>query len=140
MNAVTLTSSFPATVQPGIPKLTETPEGWTRAPLGRFLKEVRRPIKMVDDQTYKLVTVKRARGGVVDRGSFLGRDVLVKSQFRIEGGDFLISKRQIVHGACGLVPDQLAGSIVSNEYAVLNGNGDIDICLLYTSPSPRDRG
>ena len=130
MNAVSLTSSFPATVQPGIPKLGETPTGWTRAPLGRFLREIRRPIKMADDETYKLVTVKRARGGVVDRGSFLGRDVLVKSQFKIEAGDFLISKRQIVHGACGLVPEKLSGSIVSNEYAVLNGNDGIDTTFL----------
>lgn len=130
MNAVTLTSSFPATVQPGIPNLGETPTGWIKAPLGQFLREVRRPIKMEDDETYKLVTVKRARGGVVDRGSFLGRDVLVKSQFKIEAGDFLISKRQIVHGACGLVPNHLAGSIVSNEYAVLNGNDAIDTTFL----------
>jgi len=130
MNAVSLTSSFPATVQPGIPKLGETPTGWTRAPLGQYLKEVRRPIKMADDEIYKLVTVKRARGGVVDRGSFLGRDVLVKSQFEIEAGDFLISKRQIVHGACGLVPKKLAGSIVSNEYAVLNGSDGIDTTFL----------
>ena len=130
MNAVTLTSSFPATVQPGIPKLGEKPEGWTRAPLGRFLKEVRRPIKMVDDHEYRLVTVKRARGGVVDRGTFLGRDVLVKSQFLLEPGDFLISKRQIVHGACGLVPEALGGAVVSNEYAVLNGSDDIDLDFL----------
>jgi len=130
MNAVTLTSSFPATVQPGIPKLGEKPDGWTRAPLGQFLREVRRPLKMVDDQEYRLVTVKRARGGVVDRGRFFGRDVLVKSQFTIEPGDFLISKRQIVHGACGLVQEELGGSIVSNEYAVLNGNDEIDLNFL----------
>lgn len=130
MNAVTLASSFPATVQPGIPKLGSKPDGWTRAPLGRFLREVRRPLKMNDDDEYHLVTVKRARGGVVDRGEFQGRDVLVKSQFLIEPGDFLISKRQIVHGACGLVPEDLGGSIVSNEYAVLNGNDEIDLIFL----------
>jgi type I restriction enzyme S subunit len=85
---------------------------------------------MQDDQSYRLVTVKRARGGVVDRGEFLGRDVLVKTQFLIEPGDFLISKRQIVHGACGLVPDEQGGAIVSNEYSVLNGNGEIDLSFL----------
>ena len=31
----------------------------------------------------------------------------------------MISKRQIVHNACGLVPGSLHGSIVSNEYSVL---------------------
>ncbi len=50
-----------------------------------------------------------------------GKDISVKSQFYIKEGDFLISKRQIVHGACGLVPKELSGSIVSNEYCVLTG-------------------
>lgn len=130
MNAVTLTSAFPATVQPGIPKLGEKPEGWIRAPLGRFLHEVRRPIKMADEERYRLVTVKRARGGVIERDCLLGKEISVKSQFLLEPGDFLISKRQIVHGACGLVPEDLAGSIVSNEYAVLDGSDEIDLRFL----------
>ena len=130
MNAVTLTSAFPTTVQPGIPKLGEKPEGWIRAPLGRFLREVRRPIKMADEARYRLVTVKRARGGVVERDRLLGKEISVKSQFLLEPGDFLISKRQIVHGACGLVPEDLAGSIVSNEYAVLDGTNEIDLRFL----------
>jgi type I restriction enzyme, S subunit len=58
-----------------------------------------------------------------------GRDISVKSQFEIKHGDFLISKRQIVHGACGLVPAGLDGSIVSNEYSILRGNDKI--CLQF---------
>ena len=50
----------------------------------------------------------------------------MKSQFRIEEGDFLISKRQIVHGACGTVPPDLGGAIVSNEYAVLRTRTTLD--------------
>lgn len=65
-----------------------------------------------------LVTVKRSRGGVVRREHLKGRDISVKSQFYIKEGDFLISKRQIVHGACGIVPRNLNDSIVSNEYSV----------------------
>ncbi|WP_166485502.1 restriction endonuclease subunit S [Ruegeria sp. TM1040] len=85
---------------------------------------------MADNEAYRLVTVKRARGGVVERGTLDGREISVKSQFIVEGGDFLISKRQIVHGACGLVPQELAGSVVSNEYSVLNSNGNIDLQFL----------
>ncbi len=48
-----------------------------------------------------------------------GREILVKSQFLVRANDFLISKRQIVHNACGLVPEELDGSVVSNEYSVL---------------------
>lgn len=85
---------------------------------------------MVDADSYRLVTVKRARGGVVERGIFRGGEISVKSQFEIREGDFLISKRQIVHGACGIVPADLSGSIVSNEYAVLTPTAGLDLRFL----------
>ena len=75
-------------------------------------------LKMDDEATYELITVKRGFGGVKSRGHFKGKDVLVKSQFTIHKGEFVISKRQIVHGACGLVPEELDGAVVSNEYNV----------------------
>lgn len=74
---------------------------------------------MLDDSEYSLVTVKRRYGGVVLRGMFKGKSIKVKSQFFLKENDFLISKRQIVHCACGIVPAELDGSIVSNEYSVL---------------------
>lgn len=78
-----------------------------------------RPTDLKDDQEYDLVTVKRSRGGIERRSHLLGRQISVKSQFLLEEGDFLISKRQIVHGACAVVPAEFSGSIVSNEYSVL---------------------
>ncbi|MDH5922804.1 restriction endonuclease subunit S [Vibrio splendidus] len=75
-------------------------------------------LKMGDEETYELITVKRGFGGVKSRGHFKGKDVLVKNQFNIHENEFVISKRQIVHGACGLVPSELDGAIVSNEYNV----------------------
>ncbi len=91
---------------------------------------------MQDDKEYDLVTVKRGRGGVVKRERKRGADISVKTQFEVKAGDFLISKRQIVHGACGLVPPALEGSTVSNEYAVLRSRGAIDLEFLkYLSHS-----
>lgn len=127
MSVVKKSSAYPSTVQPGIPKLGALPESWTRAPLSEHLFEERRPMKMADDIEYDLVTVKRGRGGVVRRETKRGGEISVKSQFIVKGGDFLISKRQIVHGACGLVPNKLSGSIVSNEYSVLRGKPTIDL-------------
>ncbi|MFA0012604.1 restriction endonuclease subunit S [Vibrio lentus] len=75
-------------------------------------------LNMGDEETYELITVKRGFGGVTSRGYFKGKDVLVKNQFTIHESEFVISKRQIVHGACGLVPSELEGAIVSNEYNV----------------------
>ena len=121
---------FPPSVQPGIPGLPPTPDGWHREPLGQHLREVRRPVALQAEQTYSLVTVKRSRGGVVLREVLSGREVKTPSQFYVRTGDFLISKRQIVHGACGVVPAGLDGAVVSNEYAVLNSDGAIDLRFL----------
>lgn len=130
MTLVSKASAFPKSVQAGIPRLGRCPEGWTREPLARHLVENLRPVKLSNDAEYDLVTVKRSRGGVVRREHLKGRDISVKSQFLLHEGDFLISKRQIVHGACGLVPADLAGSIVSNEYAVLGTKPTIDLNFL----------
>ena len=81
--------SYPESVQPGIPKLFATPDGWSRVPLGKFLTEVKRPVKMDDSHLYKLVTVKRSRGGAEERSMMYGRDIKVKSQFYVEPRIFL---------------------------------------------------
>ena len=98
---------------------------WEQRKLGELLSEVKRPIKMNDDECYELVTVKRRNEGIVSRGIFQGKDVLVKSQFQIKTGDYLISKRQVVHGANGIVPRNLNNAIVSNEYLVSIGNKNV---------------
>lgn len=127
---------YPASVQPGIPSLPATPAGWQRVSLGRHLNEVRRPAPLNPEGIYRLVTVKRSRGGVELRESLTGREIKTPTQFYVRTGDFLISKRQIVHGACGIVPAELDGAVVSNEYAVLNSDGQIDLRFLrYLSES-----
>jgi type I restriction enzyme S subunit len=127
---------FPISVQPGIPNLPPTPHGWSRTSLGEHLTEVRRPALLDAIDVYRLVTVKRSRGGVGLRALLPGSEIKTPSQFYVHSGDFLISKRQIVHGACGLVPPELDGAIVSNEYAVLNSKGQLDLRFLrYLSES-----
>lgn len=121
---------FPASVQPGIPTLPPAPAGWRRVQLRDHLREVRRPVALKDDESYTLVTVKRSRGGVALREVLRGNKVKTPTQFHVRAGDFLISKRQIVHGACGIVPPELDGAVVSNEYAVLNTDGEIDLRFL----------
>lgn len=91
-------------------------ESWAEERIGDVLAEKRRPIVLEDDQRYELITVKRRNEGVVSRGRLLGSDILVKNYAQLKAGDFVISKRQVVHGATGIVPPVLDGAIVSNEY------------------------
>ncbi len=111
-------------------------EAWEQKTIGAIVSIVERPIKLIDDEQYQLVTVKRRNDGVVSRGFLKGRDILVKSYFEIRAGDFLISKRQIVHGANGLVPKSLDKSVVSNEYLVVVSN-DIISSEFWTLISKR---
>ena len=94
------------------------PRDWASKKIGQWLKLAERSIVLQDEEEYQLVTVRRGFGGVDSRGSFLGKNVLVKNYFIVKTGDFIISKRQIAHGACGIVPPELDGAVVSNEYNV----------------------
>jgi type I restriction enzyme S subunit len=110
---------YPASVTPGIPKLGEKPDGWILTTFGEVLKVVKRKADIVNTAEYQLVTAKRSRGGIVPREKLLGKQIKTKTQFFIATNDFLISRRQIIHGACGVVPPELNGALVSNEYATL---------------------
>ncbi len=110
---------------------------WDVDTIGNVLQEVFRPVNLDNDTKYRLVTVKRRNGGIAERAILKGKDILVKSQFEVKAGDYVISKRQVVHGATGLVPHELDGSIVSNEYLVGQGTDKLNIeffALLSTLP------
>ncbi|MDH0711241.1 restriction endonuclease subunit S [Acinetobacter johnsonii] len=110
---------------------------WNIEVIGDVLQEVFRPINLDKETKYRLVTVKRRNGGIAERAILKGKDILVKSQFEVKAGDYIISKRQVVHGATGLVPPELDGSVVSNEYLVGQGTDKLNIgffALLSTLP------
>ncbi|QGQ22357.1 hypothetical protein F1728_06575 [Gimesia benthica] len=121
---------YPPSVQPGIPKLADPPNGWKRKKMADLLHIEKRSVRLEDDTEYQLVVAKRNRGGIEPRERLLGRDIKTPTQFEVRGGDFLISRRQIIHGACGVVPASLNGAIVSNEYSVCTVNGELDMTFL----------
>lgn len=94
------------------------PKDWKSQRMKQWLSLKERPVLLRDELSYQLVTVRRAFGGVDSRGKYYGKDVLVKNYFEVRQGDLLISKRQIAHGACGVVPEKLDCAVVSNEYNV----------------------
>ena len=112
--------------QEGIPAVGQSPDGWTQHALKDVLNVVERPAEICDEESYQLVTAKRYRGGIVPRERLRGDQIKTKTQFYVAAGDFLISKRQIIHGACGLVPPTLDGALVSNEYTCLQPSGLLD--------------
>ena len=111
---------------------------WEEKKIGEILSEVRRSIYLEDNERYQLVTVKRRNEGVVSRGYLFGKDILVKNYSQLKTDDYLISKRQIIHGANGIVPSELDNAIVSNEYLVVVSNNDVRtefLTLVSRTPS-----
>jgi type I restriction enzyme S subunit len=112
-------------------------EVWDEKAIGEVFCEKNRSITLEDHELYELVTVKRRNGGVVSRGCLKGKDILVKNYSQLKAGDYLISKRQVVHGATGIVPEELDNAIVSNEYLVSGGSEKITaefLAIISTLP------
>ncbi len=121
---------YPPSVQPGIPKIILRPKGWDETTMDKILRIEKRSIELLDDKEYQLVVAKRNRGGIEPRERLRGYEVKTPTQFEVRAGDFVISKRQIIHGACGVVPASLDGAVVSNEYSVFTVNGSLDMEFL----------
>lgn len=101
--------------------------GFTRnfpmARIGSFLVKSRDIIEVQDDVEYKQVTLKINNGGVVPRNNgatLKGSKIGTKRQHVIHAGQFIMSKIDARNGAYGIVPEELEGSIVTNDFPVFD--------------------
>ena len=83
--------------------------------IGDFLKRIKRPIDLVPNQDYNLVTIKMNHKGVVLRGSKKGFDIKSK-MYEVREGDFILSGIDARNGAFGIVSKELEGAIVTNDF------------------------
>jgi len=94
-------------------------EAWRSVRIGSLLEERDRYVDWSDDTAYQFASIRRRSGGLFDRGTFHGREVKTKVLKLLKEGDFVISKRQVVHGAWAMVTKAFDGFGVSDEYDVL---------------------
>lgn len=92
--------------------------------IGDILTRNKTPVVVSDGTSYKQVTIRTNYKGVVLRGSQDGSAILTKSQFRVSPGQFILSRIDARNGAFGIVPDELDGAIVSNEFLAFDINED----------------
>ncbi|MER8691541.1 restriction endonuclease subunit S [Mesorhizobium opportunistum] len=92
---------------------------WEKTTIGDVATLTQQRVTWDEQATYRLITVKRGCGGLVFRGDRKGHEILTKDMYTVRAGDFLISKRQVVHGAWAMVTPEFDGGHVSKEYACL---------------------
>ena len=93
------------------------------ARIGSFLVKSRDIIEVQDDVEYKQVTLKINNGGVVPRNNgatLKGSKIGTKRQHVIHAGQFILSKIDARNGAYGIVPSELEGAIVTNDFPVFD--------------------
>ena len=89
---------------------------WRNVKLGHLLIQRESRIPVEPGALYKQITVRLWGKGLSLRGVVDGSEIAAESQVAVQPGDFLISKIDARHGAFGLVPDELAGGVVSNDF------------------------
>ncbi len=88
--------------------------------IGNFLIKSRNKIKIEDKIKYQRVTVKINNGGVIPRNTEIGVNIGTKQQYLTIEGQFIMSKIDARSGALGLVPKELDGAIVTNDFPLFD--------------------
>lgn len=96
-------------------------------PLSKFLFPSKEEIKLNVKKDYKQVTIRMNHKGVIERDIKSGSEILSK-QFIAKEGQFIISRIDARNGAMGIVPKELEGAIVTNDFLLFDVNkNEIDI-------------
>lgn len=88
--------------------------------VGDFLNKSQNWIEPKPDETYKQITVRLWGKGLVLRAEVTGSQIAAARQLQVKAGQFLLSRIDARHGACGLVPASLDGALVSNDFPCFN--------------------
>lgn len=93
-----------------------------QARIGDFLIKSRNVVNIEDDKEYNRVTVKINNNGVILRDIEKGVNIGTKKQYRAKVGQFIISKIDARNGAFGIIPNELDGTIVTNDFPLFDVN------------------
>jgi type I restriction enzyme S subunit len=93
--------------------------------IGRLLSRNKNVIEVENRTVYSRVTIRLYNKGVLLRDKVLGDDIGTKRQFKIKAGQFILSRIDARNGAFGIVPEELEGAIVTNDFLAFDINFSI---------------
>jgi type I restriction enzyme S subunit len=92
---------------------------YSSTPLGQLLTRSLETIQIDPLQEYQEVTARLWGKGVVRRRYVRGSEVKGR-RYVARAGQFILSRIDARHGANGIVPDELSGAIVTNDFPVFD--------------------
>ncbi len=90
-------------------------KAWPKVALGKLLQRSDESAVIDPAAEYHEVTIKLWGKGVISRGKVSGSDV-VSVRRVVRANQLILSKIDARNGAIGLVPPELDGAIVSNDF------------------------
>ncbi|PZP60756.1 MAG: restriction endonuclease subunit S [Delftia acidovorans] len=90
-------------------------KAWPTVALGDLLQRSNEAAVLAPDAEYHEVTIKLWGKGVVSRGKVRGSDVVTVRR-AVRANQLILSKIDARNGAIGMVPQELDGAIVSNDF------------------------
>jgi type I restriction enzyme S subunit len=93
-------------------------------PISDILTRNKTSVTVEDGTRYRQVTIRTNYKGVVLRGTQDGSTIATKKQFSVSAGQFILSRIDARNGAFGIVPDELEGAIVTNDFLAFDINED----------------
>src|SRR5215218_2213937 len=93
---------------------------WRKIKLSDILERTKNLIEIEDDREYKLVTVKLYHKGVTLRKVAKGKELSSGRMHSVKAGEFILSGIDARHGAFGIIPAELEGAVVSNDFWCLD--------------------
>lgn len=90
--------------------------------IGDILTRNKTAVVVEDGTSYKQVTIRTNYKGVVLRGTQNGSTILTKNQFAVSAGQFILSRIDARNGAFGIIPEELEGAIITNDFLAFDIN------------------
>ena len=90
--------------------------------IGDFLNKSYNWLEPKPDETYKQITVRLWGKGLALRAEVFGSQIAAVRQLQVKSEQFLLSRIDARHGAFGIVPENLDGALVSNDFPCFDIN------------------
>lgn len=89
---------------------------WGSIAISDFLTKSESWVNVEPDGQYKQITARLWGKGLTLRGEVPGSAIAAARQYCAKAGQFLLSRIDARHGAYGIVPEELDGALVSNDF------------------------
>ena len=93
---------------------------WPKVKLREVIRRSAEIIEILADLEYREVTVRLWGNGVVERRRVLGNEIAGSRRFVVRVGQFIVSRIDARNGAMGIIPRELEGAVVTNDFPLFN--------------------